>query len=124
MLTGATRGVHVRWLARDLRVPTRACVRERAAGLRCGGLASHRVLGECRGLPHHGNHQKSGFQRKVTRTHAPSLHGVGGPYKDRLSLAQCTEVCLETRPVPKPPLYVVGAARLSLKRGAGSSYNK
>ena len=52
------RSVHACWLARAIRVPIRACVRERAAGLRCGGLASHRVLGELEGLPHHGSHKK------------------------------------------------------------------
>ena len=55
------RSVHACWLARAIRVPVRACVRERAAGLRCGGLASHRVLGEPEGLTHHGSHKKGFF---------------------------------------------------------------
>ena len=50
--------VHACWVARAIRVPSRACVRESAAETRCGGLASHRVLGERGQLAHHGGPQK------------------------------------------------------------------
>ena len=44
--------VHVRWLARTQGVLSRLCVRERAGGVRCGGLASECVLGELVGSPY------------------------------------------------------------------------
>jgi hypothetical protein len=61
------RCAHACWLALAICVPIRACVRERAAVLCCGSLASDRGLGECGQLAHH-----CGSKRRVLRP-----YGVG-----------------------------------------------